>query len=59
MGTSCTTSRNTLQRKFSRIESCTNSWINNGYFDLIQLLQECAEFKVSMYLSSQHMYALN
>lgn len=54
MGASCYSSKNHAQKRFSRIESCTNGWIQNGFFDLHELLKECVEIKLSLYLSNQH-----
>jgi hypothetical protein len=56
MGNSCTNSKSIAQRRHSRFESLTNTWINYGYFEIFQLIKEFSEIKCPIYLRTQHSY---
>lgn len=56
MGNTCKGSKQSIQRRFSRIESYSNAWTQYGYFDISHLLNQCSEVKLSVYTSKQFLF---
>ena len=56
MGNSCSSNKNSHQRKFSRIESYSTAWARFGFFDILHIFDVCSEIKLGPYESRQHFY---